>query len=79
MISNISVTEWLLVVLASGLVLVAEMTNTAVESVVDLVTLERRQEAKIAKDAAAGMVVMAAIAAAVTGVIVFLPKIWLYF
>ncbi len=76
---RISGLEWIAVILASGLVLTAEMANTAVESVVDLVTRERRQEAKVAKDAAAGMVAMAAVAAAATGIIVFIPKIWLYF
>ncbi len=76
---NISAVEWGLIILAGGLVLSAEMANTAIEAAVDLVTREKRPEAKIAKDAAAGMVLLAAVTAAIVGAAVFLPKIWRYF
>lgn len=72
---NISRAEWAAVVLASGLVLVSEMANTAIEAAVNLATKERRPEAKIAKDAGAGMVLIAAIVAAVVGVLIFLPRL----
>ena len=49
--------------------------NTAVEAVVDLVTKERRPLAKLAKDAAAGAVLIAAIMAAIAGMIIFIPKL----
>ena len=52
-----------------------EMVNTAVEAVVDLVTKERRPLAKLAKDAAAGAVLIAAIMAAIAGMIIFIPKL----
>ena len=48
--------------------------NTAVEAVVDLVTEERKPLAKIAKDTAAGAVLIAAIMATIAGIIIFLPK-----
>jgi diacylglycerol kinase len=48
--------------------------NTAVEAVVDLVTEERHPLAKIAKDTAAGAVLIAAIMAAIVGLIIFVPK-----
>lgn len=51
-----------------------EMVNTAVEAVVDLVTEERRPLAKLAKDAAAGAVLIASIMAAVAGVMIFVPE-----
>lgn len=44
------------------------------ESVVDLVTQERKPLAKIAKDTAAGAVLIAAIMAAIVGLIIFVPK-----
>ena len=52
-----------------------EMVNTAVEAVVDLVTKERRPLAKLAKDAAAGAVLIVAIMAAIAGMIIFIPKL----
>ena len=52
-----------------------EMVNTAVEAVVDLVTEERKPLAKFAKDAAAGAVLIAAIMAAIAGMIIFIPKL----
>ena len=58
-----------------GLVMALEMVNTAVEAVVDLVTKERMPLAKLAKDAAAGAVLIAAIMAAIAGMIIFIPKL----
>ena len=58
-----------------GLVMALEMVNTAVEAVVDLVTEERKPLAKLAKDAAAGAVLIAAIMAAIAGMIIFIPKL----
>ncbi|HVZ58593.1 MAG TPA: diacylglycerol kinase family protein [Patescibacteria group bacterium] len=55
------------------LVIIAEMLNTAIEKMVDLITKEYREEAKIAKDVSAGMVLMASLGALVVGVIIFTP------
>ena len=52
-----------------------EHVNTAVEAVVDMVTEEYHPLAKVAKDTAAGAVLIAAIMAAIAGGIIFLPKI----
>lgn len=73
-ILKISVTEWCICLMLFGLVMALEMVNTAVESVVDLVTSEKKPLAKIAKDTAAGAVLIAAIMAAVIGCIIFVPK-----
>ena len=56
-----------------------ELVNTAVEAAVDLVTEEKKPLAGKAKDAAAGAVLAAAIAAAVIGLIIFIPRIALFF
>ena len=72
---GLSATEWCICLVLFGLVMALELVNTAVEAVVDLVTEERKPLAKIAKDTAAGAVLIAAIMAAVIGCIIFLPKI----
>ncbi len=55
------------------MVIVAEMVNSAIEKMVDLITKEHRQEAKIAKDVSAGMVLLTAFAAAIIGSLIFFP------
>ena len=73
-ILGLSVTEWCICLGLFGMVMSLELVNTAVESVVDLVTQERKPLAKIAKDTAAGAVLIAAIMAAIVGLIIFVPK-----
>ena len=53
----------------------AEMINSALEKMVDLITKEHRAEAKIAKDISAGMVLLTAIGSAIIGILIFLPYI----
>lgn len=60
------------------LVLSAEMINSAIEKMVDLITLEHRKEAKIAKDVAAGMVLLTALGSIIVGVLIFVPHIMAY-
>lgn len=71
-ISNI---EWLILSLTIALVLFAEFVNTAIETTVDLFTEEYNEKAKIAKDVAAGGVVITAINSIVVGVIILGEKI----
>jgi len=73
---GISQGEWLAVVLSAGLVFMAEVFNTALEYLADAVHPEVDRGVGMAKDAAAGGVLIAAVAAATVGAIVFLPKIW---
>ncbi len=68
--------EWLLCLLLFGLVLMAELLNTAVETVVDMITREKDPRAKLAKDTAAGAVLAVSIAAALAGGIIFVPKLF---
>jgi diacylglycerol kinase (ATP) len=69
---KISIMEWGLVTLAVGLVLVAETFNTSIEWLCDAVSPEYSEKIRWAKDAAAGGVLIAAIAAALIGVVVFI-------
>jgi len=73
---KIDAVQWLAVTLAIGLVLTAEFINTAVEHIVDLVTERTYHDAaKAAKDTAAAAVLVAAVCAVITGMIVFLPPL----
>jgi len=74
---KISLMEWGLLVLTIFVVLFAEMTNTAIENTVDLVTEEYNEKAKVAKDVASGAVLLTAIMSVIIGLIIFLPKILL--
>jgi diacylglycerol kinase len=68
---RITATEWCAVSLCIGLVLAFELMNTAIEDLVDLVTQEWKPQAGKIKDAAAGAVLIASVAALVVGLIVF--------
>lgn len=57
------------------LVISAEMINTAIEEMVDFVVNEHKKEAKIAKDVAAGMVLLTAIGSVIVGILIFTPYI----
>ena len=73
-IFRISGTEWLICIGLFGLVTGMELANTAIEAVVDLVTDEEHPLAGKAKDAAAGAVLVTAMAAAIIGLAIFLPR-----
>ena len=73
-ILGLSITEWCICLGLFGLVMALELVNTAVEAVVDLVTTECHPLAKIAKYTAAGAVLIAAIMAAIVGLLIFVPK-----
>ena len=73
---GVDATGWALLALSIGLVWAAEALNTAVEAVVDLVSPARHPLAKAAKDAAAAGVLLAAVAAAVVGMLVLGIPLW---
>lgn len=79
-ILRLTLNEWLWLVLAIFLVLIAETLNTIVEAVVDLIVGETYHDlAKRAKDIAAGGVLMAAIFAVIVGALVMLPALGRWF
>lgn len=73
---GLSPIEWAILVLTIAVVWVAEFVNTAVEASVDLLSPEIHPLAKIAKDIAAAAVLIAALAAAVVGLLLMGPKLW---
>lgn len=74
---TINKSEWLAIILCIALVMTAELVNTAVETVVDLVVGNTYHDlAKIAKDVSAAAVVLSALLAVIIGIIIFLPYIW---
>lgn len=70
---HISRLEFIFIIFAIFFVLITEMVNTAVEEMTNLITLEHRREARIAKDIAAASVLLSAIFAIIVGFIIFLP------
>jgi diacylglycerol kinase len=70
--------EIAVLLLAIGLVLLGEACNSALEAVVDLASPEIHPLARIAKDVAAGGVLLSAIVAAAIGLVVLGPKVWTY-
>lgn len=67
--------EWIVVVIAIGSVLAAEAVNSSIEALADLVSPEYNEAIKRTKDLAAGAVLLTAIAAAIVGLILFVPKL----
>lgn len=76
-ILNISKLEWMICIILFAIVIAGELFNTAIETVVDMITLERNEKAKIAKDVSAGAVLILSIGAICIGLIIFIPKIFL--
>jgi diacylglycerol kinase len=72
---GVAAAELAALILAIGLVLVAEAANTALEALVDLVTHEYHPLAKTAKDVGAAAVVLAALTAVGVGAVVLLPRL----
>jgi diacylglycerol kinase len=70
---SITAIEWCLIIGCIGLVFMAEVFNTAIETLTNLVSPEFNPLAGKTKDLAAGAVLIAAITAAVIGIIIFLP------
>lgn len=72
---DITQTQWLIIVFMIGLVISLELTNSAIEEVVDFFTQNLHPGAKRAKDIAAGSVLIASITAAIVGLVIFIPYI----
>ena len=79
LIFEISKTEWLICLLLFGIVISTELFNTAIEAAIDICMPEINPKAKLAKDTAAGAVLIIAIIAAIIGLIIFLPKVSILF
>ncbi len=76
---GLTANEWCLIVFAIAMVFAAEAFNTALENLTDLVSPNYHPLAGKAKDVAAAAVLLTAIGAAITGLIIFLPKLLIFF
>jgi diacylglycerol kinase len=74
-ILKIPLSGWMAIVIAAGLVFMSECFNSAIEKLSDVVSPEKNDKIKIAKDVAAAGVLISAIISVIIGVIVFLPVI----
>lgn len=72
---KISFSDWAILTFTITLVLVFELANTVVEELVDMVSPEIRDRAKVAKDVSASAVLLASIGSIAIGLLIFLPKI----
>src|SRR3989344_5797703 len=72
---NVTEVEWLILILTMGLVVSLELTNTAIEELVNSFTENEHPAAKKAKDVAAGAVLVASVTALIIGLFIFLPYI----
>ena len=72
---KISTSEWIAVIFCIGLVIALELINSAIENTADLISKEKNETIKKIKDLSAGAVLVAAIASAIIGLIIFLHRI----
>lgn len=75
MIVSLDLVEWLILCLTIGMVISAEIINTAIEMVLDLYSETYNEKIKLAKDISSGAVLVTAIVSIIVGCILFLPKI----
>jgi len=75
---KLSVTEWIIQILVIALIMALEGMNTAIEETADFIHPEHHPKIGLIKDLAAGAVFIFAIAAAVIGFIIYLPKLYLF-
>ncbi len=76
-VCQLNATEWCIIIFCNAIVFTAEMLNTAIEWLTDLVSPEYNELAGKVKDVAAAAVLFSAIGAAIVGVIIFFPKLLL--
>jgi diacylglycerol kinase len=70
-----NLTEWAILAMTIGTVIIFELTNTCIEKIVDLLSPEISEKARIIKDISAGIVLISALTAVAVGLLLFLPKI----
>ncbi|RYG74727.1 diacylglycerol kinase family protein [Lentibacillus lipolyticus] len=71
--------QWALIMLATGMVMTAELINTAIEKMLDYLKPDIHPQAKLVKDIAAGAVFISAVFAAAAGLFIFLPELYAIF
>lgn len=74
LVFDITRMEWIAVILCIGLVIAAELFNTAIERMVDLMSPQRKPAAGLIKDIAAGAVLVCAVASVAVAMLIFIPR-----
>jgi diacylglycerol kinase (ATP) len=74
-ILTLSLMEWVIIVCCIGSVITAELLNTAIEKMVDLVSPSFNPQAGLIKDIAAGAVLVCAVVSVIVGGCIFIPKL----
>jgi len=72
---NFSPTEWIILAFTIAFVLILELINTTLETIVDIVSPELNEQAKLAKDVSAAAVFISALLAVIIGAFLYLPKL----
>ena len=78
---KLTLSDWAILALTIGMVIAAEMGNTVVETIIDLVSPEYHELAKVAKDVVAGAVLCLALASVAVGLLILGPPLaaaWLF-
>lgn len=73
---KLDIIEWAIVLIMIHLVLIAELVNSLIERIIDYIKPEFHPNAKIIKDISAAVVLIAAIASIIVGLIIFMPYIF---
>lgn len=72
---RVAAAEMIALLIVTAMVWTAEIFNSAIERIMDFISTEKSRDIKFIKDLAASAVLIAAIAAFITGLIVFIPKL----
>ena len=74
-IFKITLVQWSMILISLGIILAIELLNTAIEAVVDMITLEYHPLAKIAKDCGSAATFVAVLIGLIISAFIFIPKI----
>jgi diacylglycerol kinase len=78
-ILKISLLEWSLLTVVTGLVFLSELINSSIENLADFISAENSEQIRKAKDYAAAAVLMAAVIAVIVGGLIFIPHLIVVF
>jgi diacylglycerol kinase (ATP) len=73
---KISSVEWCIIIFAIAIVLISEAFNTVIEKIINQIQPEFNESTRVIKDISAGAVLISSIAALITGIIIFVPKLF---
>lgn len=76
LILNVSMGEWVALLLCTGMVISMEILNSSIERLTDIVSPQRNESARVVKDMGAAAVLISSFFAAMVGLIIFAPKLY---